>query len=144
MHLTISRTQEKYPTSFLLRDKGRGSSATCAYAPHQGSLNRGKAGSHGSKKPAGKPVKPAGSRRLKNFRHGLGVGTGPVHVPGRTGPVPPGTGQTGLVPNGLWNPASHARGCHAWRAPTLHTPPRLVYRLAPSRITPPCSAWVPS
>jgi hypothetical protein len=37
------------------------------------------------KKPAGIPVKPAGSLRVKNIRHGLGVGTGPVRVPSRTG-----------------------------------------------------------
>jgi hypothetical protein len=38
----------------------------------QGSQNRGKAGSHEPKKPAGKPVKLAGSLRLENFRHILG------------------------------------------------------------------------
>jgi hypothetical protein len=36
------------------------------------------------KKPDGKPAKPTGSLMLKNFRHGLGVGTVPVHVPGQT------------------------------------------------------------
>jgi hypothetical protein len=36
-------------------------------------------------KKAGKPVKPTGSLGLTKFRHGLGVGTGPVRVPGRTG-----------------------------------------------------------
>jgi hypothetical protein len=50
-----------------------------------GSQNRGFTCSHGSKKSAGKPVKPAGSLRLTKFRHGLEVGTGPVRVPGRTG-----------------------------------------------------------
>jgi hypothetical protein len=29
--------------------------------------------------------KPAGSVGIKNYRHGLGLGTGPVRVPGRTG-----------------------------------------------------------
>jgi hypothetical protein len=37
----------------------------------QGS-HRGKASSHEPKKPAGKPVKPADSLRLENFRHILG------------------------------------------------------------------------
>jgi hypothetical protein len=37
------------------------------------------------KKLASKPVKSAGSLRVKNYRHGLGVKTGPVHVPGWTG-----------------------------------------------------------
>jgi hypothetical protein len=40
---------------------------------------------HQLKKPAGKPVKLAGSLGLKKFRHGLEVGTGPVRVPGRIG-----------------------------------------------------------
>jgi hypothetical protein len=48
----------------------------------QGSQNRGITGSHGSKKPAGIPV---GSMRFQKFSHGLGVGTGPVRVLGRTG-----------------------------------------------------------
>jgi hypothetical protein len=30
-------------------------------------------------------VKPAGSLRLENFRHSLGVGTGLVHIPGQIG-----------------------------------------------------------
>jgi hypothetical protein len=43
------------------------------------------AGFRGSKKPVGKPVKPAGLLFFKKYRHGLLVGTGPVRVPGRTG-----------------------------------------------------------
>jgi hypothetical protein len=53
----------------------------------KGSPNRPHAGSHEPKKPAGKPVKPVGSVGIKNCRHGLGLGTGPV-------------------PNGSRNPAS--------------------------------------
>jgi hypothetical protein len=33
----------------------------------------------------GKPVKPASSLTLENYRHSLGMGTGSVHVPGRAG-----------------------------------------------------------
>jgi hypothetical protein len=40
---------------------------------------------HESKKPGGLPVKPAGLPLSKICRHGFGVGTGPVHVPGWTG-----------------------------------------------------------
>jgi hypothetical protein len=42
-------------------------------------------GSHDKKKLTGKPVKPAGSVGLKKYRHGLGLGTGPVRVPDRSG-----------------------------------------------------------
>jgi hypothetical protein len=50
-----------------------------------GSPNRPNTGSHEPKKPAGKPVKPIDSVGIKNCNHGLGLGTGPVRVPGQTG-----------------------------------------------------------
>jgi hypothetical protein len=34
---------------------------------------------------SGLPVEPTGSPRYLNYKHGFRVGTGPVHVPGRTG-----------------------------------------------------------
>jgi hypothetical protein len=57
------------------------------------------------KKPAGKPVKPAGSVGIKKYRHGLGLGTGPV---------PPGTGRTGPVPNGSGNPGGEHQHQRVW------------------------------
>jgi hypothetical protein len=51
----------------------------------QVSPNRSHTGSH-------EPKKPASSVGIKNYRHGLGLGTGPVRVPG-------GTGSTGNRPN---------------------------------------------
>jgi hypothetical protein len=55
------------------------------------------------KKPAGIPVKPTGSLRFQIYSHGLGVGTGPVRVPSRTG-------STGNRPN---RTGSH-RLCKPW------------------------------
>jgi hypothetical protein len=56
------------------------------------------------KKTVGKPVKPAGLLLLKKYKHGLLVG--PDRFVYRAGPVPPGTGRTGPVPNGLVNPGA--------------------------------------
>jgi hypothetical protein len=69
----------------------------------QGFPNRCRTGFRGSKKPVGKPVKPTGLLVLKK-----NIDTVCEWEPDRfvyqAGPVPPGTGRTGPVPNGLVNP----------------------------------------
>jgi hypothetical protein len=74
-------------------------SHTCV---EQGQQNRGKAGSHSSKKSVGIPVKPTGLLSIKNIRHGLGWE--PDRFVYRAGPVPPGTDRIGPVPTGFANP----------------------------------------